>query len=171
MKRLLGVLAVLALPLASASAADSVKQVESSTSGQAVSDRVRYVSWTVGTGVRVLDDQSGAVASYPLPAGCRAPSALGRGVAASVCGTRIQLLNVVTGTSARMASSCLSRTTPSRPVEVTLSTTSTLPRRYAPLSQCMRNAQAPPDRHALLQSGEQKWLGWPARRGSDHKSA
>ncbi len=101
MKRLLGVLAVLALPVASASAT-GVVQVESSTSGQTVSDGARYVSWTVGADVRVLDDQSGAVASYPLPAGCRAPSALGRGAAASVCGTRIQLLNVLTGTWAAL---------------------------------------------------------------------
>ncbi len=66
MKRRIGVLAALALalPVASASAADGVKRVESSTSGQTVSDGVRYVSWTVGTDVRVLDDQSGAVASY-----------------------------------------------------------------------------------------------------------
>ena len=69
---LLPVLLALALP-AVASASDQVKTVESLTSGQTVSDGVRYVSWTHGTDVRVLDDQTGTVASFPLPAGCGAP--------------------------------------------------------------------------------------------------
>lgn len=95
---LLGALIVLLTP-AAASASDHVKTVESLTSGQTVSDGVRYVSWTHGVDVRVLDDQTGTVASFPLPAGCGAPGALGGRVAASICaGTGIQLLDVITGT-------------------------------------------------------------------------
>ncbi|MDA0170736.1 hypothetical protein OJ998_16665 [Solirubrobacter taibaiensis] len=95
---LLVVLIVVALP-ASARASDQVKMVESLTSGETVSDGVRYVSWTHGTDVRVLDDRSGSVASFPLPAGCGAPGALSGGFAASICdGAGIQLLDVTTGT-------------------------------------------------------------------------
>ena len=76
-----------------------MKTVESLTSGQTVSDGVRYVSWTHGTDVRVLDDQTGTVASFPLPRRCGAPGALADRVAASICGgTGIQLLDVTTGT-------------------------------------------------------------------------
>ena len=55
-RSLLVALIVLLIPTA-ASASDQVTTVESLTSGQTVSDGVRYVSWTHGVDVRVLDDK------------------------------------------------------------------------------------------------------------------
>ena len=94
---LLVLLSVYAALAASASAADGVKQVESLTSGETISDGVRFVSWTHGADVRVLDDRTGDVASFPLPEGCSPPSALSGGYAAAVCGTGIRLLDVGSG--------------------------------------------------------------------------
>ena len=92
----LSLVALLALP-APAGAADRYPQLETATSGYTVSDGERYVAWIHAPSVRVLDDETGKLASYPLPPDCSRLSTLGARRVAAVCGTSFRLMNVKSG--------------------------------------------------------------------------
>jgi hypothetical protein len=96
-RSLLLVLLVLLLAAPPARAAIGPYAVESSTAGETLADGDRYASWVHDGVVRVLDEQTGTTASFPLPAECRVPGAIGDGHVATVCGKEFRLLDLATG--------------------------------------------------------------------------
>lgn len=88
---------VVLFALGAGQARADLRRVESATIGGTLSDGDRYAAWVRGPQIRVLDEQTGKVASFPIPAGCRAPSALGAGVVATICGKEFRTMDVATG--------------------------------------------------------------------------
>src|SRR4051812_1033622 len=79
-----------------AQAAPRPYAVESS-SDLTLADGDRYAAWVHAGAVRVMDEQTGTTASFPLPADCRPPSAIGAGQVATTCGKAFRLLDLATG--------------------------------------------------------------------------
>jgi hypothetical protein len=96
-RSLLLAVAVLLLLAPAAHGASRPYAVESATAAGTLADGDRYAAWVHAGAIRVLDEQTGTTASFPLPADCRPPSAIGAGVLAAICGKAFRLLDVATG--------------------------------------------------------------------------
>jgi hypothetical protein len=96
LRSLLAAAVVALLSAPSAHAAKRPYAVESS-SAFTLADGDRYAAWVHAGAVRVLDEQTGTTASFPLPADCRPPNAIGAGVIATTCGRAFRLLDLATG--------------------------------------------------------------------------
>lgn len=97
MRTLVMVVALVLLSAGEARAAGKVQRVESATRGGTLADGDRYAAWVRGPLLRVLDEHSGNVASFPIPRECRPPGAIGAGVVATICGTEFRTLDLATG--------------------------------------------------------------------------
>jgi hypothetical protein len=98
MLRSLVVAALLAVAAPATAHAAAAVEVETATEGQTLSDGDRFAAWTHDGAVRVLDETTQATASFPLPAGCHAPAAIGDGRLAADCGEQLDLLDIASAT-------------------------------------------------------------------------
>ena len=98
MRILVMVVALVVLSAGEARAATKVQRVESATRGGTLTDGDRYAAWVRGPLLRVLDEQSGTVTSFPIPSECRPPGAIGAGIVATICGNEFRTMDVATGT-------------------------------------------------------------------------
>ena len=97
MRILVMVVALVVLSAGEARAATKVQRVESATRGGTLADGDRYAAWVRGPLLRVLDEQSGTVTSFPIPPECRPPGAIGAGVVATICGKEFRTMDLATG--------------------------------------------------------------------------